>query len=347
MVHVQPEDLIKDWGELLNLRQPGFKWDGSSGVDLDMRGRLAVNAAPLMQILKHAPSGFPAHGDLANVFASLQASHGIVDESKKPMPKACTDAAETWRLLAKEVYKLKKNGEQCAPIQDLIDSIVLPSSQSASIHSDIVEDTATCGLTAPEVQALFSGMEVDDLASGDEGVAPTTAGEGVIDSDDDCQIVFWPCACPKCVGAGHAATTPSVAIPSSVKGGQRLETTGSKRKVGEKRPAQQQAKSASKKLVTDLVIQCPALIVWRHKPTEKKAGIHPGRQQRVHCRPHKEEDEGLREDSQGAAGRHQRRQVEQEVRGDCEGAEGNGVIDVHGANDDHIRPICGEDKTSK
>ena len=149
VVHFVPDDLIKDWSELLNLRQPGFKWDGSSGVDLDMRARLAVNAAPLMQILKHAPSGFPAHGDLANVFASLQASHGIVDESKKPMPKACTDAAETWRLLAKEVYKLKKNGEQCAPIQDLIDSIVLPSSQSASIHSDIVEDTTICGLTAP------------------------------------------------------------------------------------------------------------------------------------------------------------------------------------------------------
>ena len=68
--HFSSSGLVKQWEELLTLRNPGFSWDGSSRVDsheMQAVAKVRLYKKPLMKLLAVAETGFPAHGDLADL----------------------------------------------------------------------------------------------------------------------------------------------------------------------------------------------------------------------------------------------------------------------------------------
>ena len=68
--HSSSSGLVKQWEELLTLRNPGFSWDGSSRVDsheMQAVAKVRLYKKPLMKLLAVAETGFPAHGDLADL----------------------------------------------------------------------------------------------------------------------------------------------------------------------------------------------------------------------------------------------------------------------------------------
>ena len=62
--HFSGSGLVKQWEELLHLRNPGFSWDGSSRVDsheMQAVAKVRLYKKPLMKLLAVAETGFPAH----------------------------------------------------------------------------------------------------------------------------------------------------------------------------------------------------------------------------------------------------------------------------------------------
>ena len=67
--HFSASGLVKQWEELLHLRNPGFSWDGSSRVDsheMQAVAKVRLYKKPLMKLLAVAETGCPAHGHLAD-----------------------------------------------------------------------------------------------------------------------------------------------------------------------------------------------------------------------------------------------------------------------------------------
>ena len=109
--HFCAVDVVAELGGLLKLRDPGFLWDGTSGIAGDVVARLKIYAKVLAIILKFACTGFPAQGDLQEVFMILQAKHKVLAESGGEAPKLCTDAAVEYRGMCKQIYDFKKEGK--------------------------------------------------------------------------------------------------------------------------------------------------------------------------------------------------------------------------------------------
>ena len=109
-------DVVAELGTLLKLREPGFLWDGTSGIAGDIIDRLVMYMKVLAVLLRFACTGFPAHNDLCEVFSKLQSKHHVPEESGREVPKMCTDAAVEFKNMCRQVYDFKKNGKVVAAI---------------------------------------------------------------------------------------------------------------------------------------------------------------------------------------------------------------------------------------
>ena len=109
--HFHSPKLVEDWKPLAELKEPGFKWDGTSYG----RGRqdtpnvtdLAKHTAALDALISMAPSGFPAHTDLRATFLALQETTPIMEGPDKYHFNIATDSADNWRVMCRHIYKLK------------------------------------------------------------------------------------------------------------------------------------------------------------------------------------------------------------------------------------------------
>ena len=81
--------IVKQWEELLHLRNPGFCWDGSSRVDspdMPAVAKARLYKKPLMKLLAVAETGFPAHGDLADLMRLIHKELPVFEmEGELPM----------------------------------------------------------------------------------------------------------------------------------------------------------------------------------------------------------------------------------------------------------------------
>ena len=241
-------DLVEKWTPALQLRDPGFSWDGSAygrGRTVNLDG-LAQYKVPLRALLTIATTGFPSHSDMRATFIYLQPKYGLLCHSKHVNARACDEAAEAWRAMCRDVYILRKGGAKDQRIQDLIDLIELPTVSSCGSSpgapsenlgeqigsSSAKPDTATSPgkpLDLDEVEALFA-----DRAS-------------EVESDEEVQIISIECKCDECLkkktqAASRRATTTTegptapegkreategsrpIPIPSAGFGAQRNET---------------------------------------------------------------------------------------------------------------------------
>ena len=186
--HFSPADLLAELTPLLKLRDPGFRWDGSSAMDFSMDRRCKTYKPVLLSILKFAPTGFPAHGDLEAAFQKMQAKFFVLEESGRQVPRMCTDAASAYRAMCKHIYNHKKDGSAAEGIEELIDMISLPAAPAKSSCSS-AQDVSP--LTSGDVYSMCCLAAEEEKPDGDE--------------EDDAIITHWPCRCPKCMARAKEA----------------------------------------------------------------------------------------------------------------------------------------------
>ena len=137
--HFSASDAVADLDELLQKRDPGYQWDGTSANDAPAERRVYIYREPLGVVLKHARTGFPAQGDMERLFEKAQMKYSILEATGRPVPRQCTDAASEFRKLAKVVYDFARVGTQHADIQHLIDMIILPEARDPASGSHVGE----------------------------------------------------------------------------------------------------------------------------------------------------------------------------------------------------------------
>ena len=199
--------------DLAKLRNPGYSWDGSDYTkgrtgSADREG-LKMYAAPIAEILKLAPTGFPSHGLLRQTLQELHEKHTIFDGvDKTNVWRVATDAADTFRVMCKHIYNWSKNGTPPEDFKHLVD-LITPSTPAKKRPA----------ITFPE-------FDDDD------------------EDENEVEVTKERCMCPACMAskpaeifavegsdenqeddeAAASDTDMDIDIPSSVRGGQRQET---------------------------------------------------------------------------------------------------------------------------
>ena len=168
-IHFSPMDMVVDLKPLTDMREPGFNWDGTSGLALPIDEQILLYWGLLQIILKYAPSGYPAEACLTAVFDKLQSKFGVFDAGKAPQPKVSSDACGHMRGLLKALYSMEKQGE-CRPcLQKLVDMIILPTARSSSAGSEAVTCERDC-LSLDKVRDMCALADDDADASSDDGL---------------------------------------------------------------------------------------------------------------------------------------------------------------------------------
>ena len=139
------EDLFEELRELSKLKDPGFKWDGSTyqkptrSTSADHEGLFAHRKA-LEVLLKVAPTGFPSHSDLKATFVKLhkkeQVFEGVRTDDAGKTLKAATEAADIWRIMCRDLYNLRKLEVKDHKVQFLVDMIELSTKEDGSTGGD-------------------------------------------------------------------------------------------------------------------------------------------------------------------------------------------------------------------
>ena len=126
-----PNEMYELWKPRASVKDPGFKWDGSSYSNLSRNSQpnqagLCVYKGPLQELLSKAPTGLPSHPALRETFLKLHDKHTVFDVSDRFVFKAATESSDAWRIMTKDIYDLKKDGVSVLPeLKPLIDLIVL------------------------------------------------------------------------------------------------------------------------------------------------------------------------------------------------------------------------------
>eukprot|EP00959_Pyramimonas_sp_CCMP1952_P363003 7601429-Pyramimonas_sp.AAC.1 len=163
-VRFDPNVLLESWDALAKLRKPGFSFDGASYAAL---GRslnpapesLAKHARPLSVLIDVAPTGFPSHPCLATTFSLLHYKHQIFGSDLPPsaLASTCAGAADSWRIMCKHLYTMKKDGFSAdvpADVQALLDKIELPKTE-LGVPADDGDAAAGVPIQASDVAGLF------------------------------------------------------------------------------------------------------------------------------------------------------------------------------------------------
>eukprot|EP00959_Pyramimonas_sp_CCMP1952_P160034 3347301-Pyramimonas_sp.AAC.1 len=193
--HFVVDDLISKWQEILNLRDPGFHWDGSS---FDSKATdyssLEKYRTPLQGLLELAPSGFPSHVDVRSTFAKLQKRYGIFSSDNVVNERALDESTAAWRLMAKQIYNLKKNDIDIPSLRNLTAIIKLPGEVPESSGGDTSSSRGTSSERPPPEKAL-NLEDVEQLYN----VGDNQSEEECYEAEDvECQMLSMTCHCPEC-----------------------------------------------------------------------------------------------------------------------------------------------------
>ena len=238
--------LVDAWQAIAEKRSPGFSWDGTSypkgkrGLGVD-RDALLQHHAPLEPLIRLAGSAFPAHGNLRLALEHLHARHNVFDKSSFEPFKCANDAADRWRIMAKDVGRLAGSDDpEMHPKLAALDQLTKGGltfrepcghsprpAQPCDQPSGHASSHATTLLRTP-VPSVSPGEPFPSL----EGI-DGEAIDGETCSSDDAELVSAYCMCADCVAARPEHGTimvdseeeaAHIPVPSAIKGGQRKQT---------------------------------------------------------------------------------------------------------------------------
>ena len=263
--HFSSASLVEAWTPLLKLREPGFRWDGSSSEDQYEWSvpvaKVMLYRKPLEALVSLADTGFPAHGDLEKTLHLIQKSFPAAFNVEQLGNRVLSEIVVAWRSMCKTLYELKKSGCFPAEIQGLVDKIVLPIDPQVASRSSMFQQVASRSSMLPHVpascptfqQVASRSSESDscltvqhsksDSCLTVQQVADMFEKADTDEDDSDVEVVAVRCGCEKCMaarGEGEKKDAPPIPkgegekkdappIPSAAKGGQRKETEASRR----------------------------------------------------------------------------------------------------------------------
>ena len=225
-VNIDGASLFVAWEPWAKIKDPGFEWDGSDYAKACRSlapdsGGLVLYMEPLKVLLKLAPTGFPTHASLRQVFEKLHNKYRILGQitPKQEWP-AIADATDKWRVMCKDIYELKKKTAPPPELKPLTDLIELPTGAASA---EGVATAATADKSAPETAASEGNASAASASTTVQGwpdftaldcEEPTMCDTCEIVDPDAVTIINEICKCPQC----------SVPVPSPLPSGQKKET---------------------------------------------------------------------------------------------------------------------------
>ena len=225
--HFNPSDPCKLWKPLLEQRDAGFDWGGSSTSDSyidDVSSSVAkciLYKKALASLVEVANTGFPAHNNMEETLKMISKEFPVLQPGSK---RVINDAIIAWRSMAKTLYELKKNGQVVEELKEIVERIVLPT------QTELSHEVETPAQAKPPTSSA-SGQElsleqVEKMFP--EQACDTEDHEAFIveDSGDEAVIQAVICNCTECQAKRSCTTAAAsrLAVPSCMKGGQRKET---------------------------------------------------------------------------------------------------------------------------
>ena len=235
-IQLDPQALADGWDALASLRDCGFQWDGTEYPN-EVRGRSPCKASLLQHkealsvLLKQAPTGFPSHSRLRLALQILHGRHRIWGDATDTF-RMSVDAADRWRIMAKDVYCLAKQhctDAQLSPLVRLVD---------ISGNSGV----ATPITTTDDVAGMFPSL--DDLVDRDS--VSSMSGD---DDEGDVTIIKMVCCCAECrnsmapVPISEDEAEKPMRIADATRGGQRRQSQPTKKR-GPKKPKKKPVRRA-------------------------------------------------------------------------------------------------------
>lgn len=230
---VDPKEVARVWKPYLEKKNPGFAWDGSDyerpsrNQSADKEGLLQYRK-PLQDLLGLAPTGFPTHSSMRESFELTDSQYDILPKSAVGRRHTAGKAADVWRKMCADLYRMRKDGVYDPSLEDLVSCIVIQraSTVSSAATSAKSEASSSGGTASTEVPPSpitsapagemsmpnfpdFSDVESQVLVSDDEG---TCDDVGIC--YDEVEIVHIRCQCPDC----------QVPVPEAAIGGQKRAT---------------------------------------------------------------------------------------------------------------------------
>ena len=247
--HFEPRSLIELWVPSAQLKNPGWRWDGTDYVCSSRSSygddQLLMKHKPALHpLLVVAPTGFPSHADVRSVLMWLDTHHRALACDSSQTWRIATESADRWRIMRRHIYNRKKdNIDGPAEILELVNMIRLPTEEPPSATRSPrfrrEGSTDSCSL-AEDSTAVVAALTVEDVSR----MMPDF-DDAATDDGDDVTITAAFCNCPECrkeraastsdpqaaQGSGRQpATEPimahSPAIPSPGSGRQRKESMG-------------------------------------------------------------------------------------------------------------------------
>ena len=202
-VKISVPALVEAWTDLAKEREVccPFSWDGNA-----YNGKLKAGdetsmvkyAKPLLALVKAAPTGFPDHGGLVDVFETLDDKFKILEVDQRFRARAAALASEQWRMMTKHLYEWAVQGfvSIYCEISDLVDLIQLPQLQPPN----------PAAMQPHEVRGLFPNTDAMD-----EEEEESHNGECISDvSTSEVEFCGAKCNCLDCNPAHGLQTDTSL-----------------------------------------------------------------------------------------------------------------------------------------
>ena len=236
------------------MRDPGFAWDGSDlskcsrSGHIDGAGMMKYKAV-LQGLLQVATSGFPSHADLRETLVRAHEKHNIFEQSSKSVKDVAAEAADRYRIMARDLYLVKKHGGSVPDaLQPLLDLIEVDCTVGSSSSSELGAAAAVAAHSFPD----FPEVEAES-----------------VESDGSVEVLAVTCRCPSCSKSTCGKQRPP--IPNPGIGMQRADSGGAVpvKKKNKKRLTHKQAPSEEEEGEEDHLIKLPVALVHRRKATKK------------------------------------------------------------------------------
>ena len=209
--YFDPVELYDGWKELARLRDPGFDWTGADygpskrGLAVDVDG-ISHHMAPLSVLLNVCKSGFPSQGRLKQTLEKLHREFMIVGDAVHgtQVDAISSTASDKWRILCKDVYRLKQSAAAPPHLGRLTDLIEADGGDDERLSP-----------RGSRMWPQFPSLE----SLSDTAVDPDSGSEG------DVEIVHMDCKCIHCASRCEPVCISedddevSMAVPSAIKGG--------------------------------------------------------------------------------------------------------------------------------
>ena len=191
-------ELCARWEPFAQLKQLAWRWDGDSYPEKNRQSYgdhdlLVMHKPALMELLRLAPTGFPAHGNLRTSLLILEKQWNIFDLEGRGLDKLSRDvhawqmataAADVWRMICRHLYNRARDSKTSDALEPMLSLIELPIVVKAS-------PTSVAMTNVSQLESMFPTFELGSAGEGD-------------DDDDEPEITHEKCCCPGCTSMAEA-----------------------------------------------------------------------------------------------------------------------------------------------